>query len=103
MSIGAVEKSITDLALSMGWRPRISAPPSGLSVGIVGAGPAGLACADRLARHGIAAHVYDRHEEIGGLLTFGIPPFKLDKAVVRGDVALHPHAEVAFLPPMSGG
>jgi glutamate synthase (NADPH/NADH) small chain len=83
VSIGAVEKSITDLALSMGWRPRISAAPTGLSVGIVGAGPAGLACADRLARRGITAHVYDRHEEIGGLLTFGIPPFKLDKAVVR--------------------
>ncbi len=47
---------------------------------IIGAGPAGLACADVLARHGVSATVYDRHPEIGGLLTFGIPAFKLDKS-----------------------
>jgi glutamate synthase (NADPH/NADH) small chain len=55
----------------------------GRRVAVVGAGPAGLAVADRLARAGVATDVFDRHEEIGGLLTFGIPPFKLDKAVVR--------------------
>jgi glutamate synthase (NADPH) small chain len=52
------------------------------SIAIIGAGPAGLACADRLVRAGIEAHVYDRHEQIGGLLTFGIPPFKLEKDVI---------------------
>jgi glutamate synthase (NADPH/NADH) small chain len=52
-------------------------------VAVVGAGPAGLACADRLRRAGVAVDVFDRQREIGGLLTFGIPPFKLDKAVVR--------------------
>ncbi len=49
---------------------------------IIGAGPAGLACADVLARHGVSATVYDRHPEIGGLLTFGIPAFKLDKSLL---------------------
>jgi glutamate synthase (NADPH/NADH) small chain len=53
------------------------------SVAVVGAGPAGLACADRLARAGIAAVVYDRYEQIGGLLQFGIPSFKLDKDVIH--------------------
>ena len=52
-------------------------------IAIIGAGPAGLSAADRLVRAGIAATVFDRHEEIGGLLTFGIPPFKLDKDTVR--------------------
>ena len=49
---------------------------------VIGAGPAGLACADVLARSGISATVYDRHPEIGGLLTFGIPAFKLDKSLL---------------------
>jgi glutamate synthase (NADPH/NADH) small chain len=53
------------------------------SVAVIGAGPAGLACADRLARAGIAAVVYDRYEQIGGLLQFGIPSFKLDKDVIH--------------------
>ncbi|VEB45335.1 Glutamate synthase [NADPH] small chain [Chromobacterium violaceum] len=53
------------------------------TVGIIGAGPAGLACADVLVRNGVKAVVYDRYEEIGGLLTFGIPEFKLEKEVVR--------------------
>jgi glutamate synthase (NADPH/NADH) small chain len=56
---------------------------TGRRVAVVGAGPAGLSCADRLRRAGIAVDVFDRQREIGGLLTFGIPPFKLDKAVVR--------------------
>jgi glutamate synthase (NADPH/NADH) small chain len=50
---------------------------------VVGAGPAGLACADRLVRHGVEAHVYDKYPRIGGLLTYGIPPFKLEKHVVE--------------------
>jgi glutamate synthase (NADPH/NADH) small chain len=55
---------------------------TGKTVAIVGAGPAGLSCADVLARNGVKAVVYDRHPEIGGLLTFGIPEFKLEKEVV---------------------
>jgi glutamate synthase (NADPH) small chain len=83
VTIGAVEKYIVDEAFRQGWRPDLSAvTPSGLRVAVIGAGPAGLACADRLARRGIEAHVFDRYEEIGGLLTFGIPPFKLEKAVI---------------------
>ena len=84
VTIGSVEKYIVDEAVRQGWRPDLgNVQPSGKRVAIIGAGPAGLACADRLARHGIEAHVYDRHEQIGGLLTFGIPPFKLEKDVVQ--------------------
>ncbi|MBO9661456.1 FAD-dependent oxidoreductase [Dokdonella sp.] len=84
VTIGAIEKNIVDLAFKQGWRPDLSkVRPSGRRVAIVGAGPAGLSAADRLVRAGVAATVYDRYEEIGGLLTFGIPPFKLDKDVVR--------------------
>jgi glutamate synthase (NADPH/NADH) small chain len=57
--------------------------PTGKRVAIVGAGPAGLGCADILVRNGVAPVVFDRHERIGGLLTFGIPPFKLEKQVVE--------------------
>ncbi|HKE49134.1 MAG TPA: FAD-dependent oxidoreductase [Rhodanobacteraceae bacterium] len=84
VTIGAIEKDIVDKAFKMGWRPDLSnVVPTGRRVAIVGAGPAGLSCADRLVRAGVAAVVFDRYEEIGGLLTFGIPPFKLDKDVVR--------------------
>jgi glutamate synthase (NADPH/NADH) small chain len=84
VTIGAVERFIADSALARGWRPDLShVADSGKRVAIVGAGPAGLACADVLARNGIKAIVYDRYPEIGGLLTFGIPPFKLEKSVVQ--------------------
>ena len=84
VTIGAVEKYITDAALAQGWRPDLSGvTPTGRSVAVVGAGPAGLACADVLARNGVRAVVYDRYPRIGGLLTFGIPSFKLEKEVVE--------------------
>ena len=84
VTIGSIERWVTDEALRQGWRPDLShVRETGKRVAIVGAGPAGLACADRLRRAGIAADVYDRQHEIGGLLTFGIPPFKLEKDVVR--------------------
>ncbi len=83
VTIGAIERWVTDEAIKRGWRPAVLAPKTDKRVAIVGAGPAGLAAADRLVRSGVAVDVFDRHEEIGGLLTFGIPPFKLDKAVVR--------------------
>jgi glutamate synthase (NADPH/NADH) small chain len=84
VTIGSVEKYITDEALKQGWRPDMSAVTNtGKNVAIIGAGPAGLGCADVLARHGVKATVFDRYPEIGGLLTFGIPPFKLEKEVVQ--------------------
>lgn len=84
VTIGAVEKYITDTALAQGWRPDLSGvEATGRSVAVVGAGPAGLACADVLTRNGVRAVVYDRYPRIGGLLTFGIPSFKLEKRVVE--------------------
>jgi glutamate synthase (NADPH) small chain len=83
VTIGSIERWVTDEALRQGWRPDLSnVKETGHRVAVIGAGPAGLACADRLRRAGIAVDVYDRQREIGGLLTFGIPPFKLDKGVV---------------------
>jgi glutamate synthase (NADPH/NADH) small chain len=83
VTIGSVERWVTDEAFKQGWRPDLShVRETGKRVAIVGAGPAGLSCADRLRRAGIAADVFDGQHEIGGLLTFGIPPFKLDKTVV---------------------
>ena len=83
VSIGSVEKYITDKAIEQGWKPDLSAvTDSGKRVAIVGAGPAGIACADVLARNGVSSVVFDRYPEIGGLLTFGIPPFKLEKDVI---------------------
>ena len=84
VTIGSIERYITDEAVSQGWRPDMSnVADTGKRVGIVGAGPAGLAAADVLARNGIRSVVFDAYPEIGGLLTYGIPPFKLEKQVVR--------------------
>lgn len=84
VTIGAIEKNITDRALAENWRPDLSKiEATGKTVAIVGAGPAGLGCAELLARNGVKPVVYDRHPEIGGLLTFGIPEFKLEKEVIR--------------------
>ncbi len=84
VTIGSVEKYITDEAVRQGWRPDMSdVKPTGREVAIIGAGPAGLAAADILARNGVRPVVYDRYPRIGGLLTFGIPPFKLEKEVVE--------------------
>ncbi|MBK5937410.1 MAG: FAD-dependent oxidoreductase [Halorhodospira halophila] len=84
VTIGSVEKYISDEALRQGWRPDVSdVVDTGKRVAIIGAGPAGLGAADVLARNGVRPVVFDRYPEIGGLLTFGIPPFKLDKDIVR--------------------
>jgi len=83
VSIGNIERYITDEAYKQGWRPDMShVIDSGKRVAIVGAGPAGLGAADVLAREGIRSVIYDAYPEVGGLLTFGIPPFKLEKEVV---------------------
>src|SRR6056300_2105309 len=83
VTIGSVEKYITDTAFAMGWRPDMSGVVwTDKKVAIIGAGPAGLGCADILARNGVKPVVFDRNPEIGGLLTFGIPEFKLEKDVM---------------------
>ena len=84
VTIGSVEAFIGDTAFDNGWvepiRPLHERPES---VGIVGAGPAGMAAADRLREQGYQVTVYDRHDRPGGLLTYGIPGFKLEKRVVQ--------------------
>ena len=84
VTIGSVERYLTDTAWNEGWvaplAPRRERP---LSVGIIGAGPAGLAAAEQLREHGWQVTVYDRHDRAGGLLVYGIPNFKLDKAIVQ--------------------
>ena len=84
VTIGSIEKYITEKAFEMGWKPDLSHRKwTNKKVAIIGSGPAGIACADTLTRSGIHSHVYDKNEEIGGLLTFGIPEFKLEKSVVK--------------------
>jgi glutamate synthase (NADPH/NADH) small chain len=84
VTIGSVEKYITDTAWEEGWvkpiRPHAERPES---VGIIGAGPGGLAAADMLRRQGVQVTVYDRYDRAGGLMTYGIPGFKLEKDVVE--------------------
>lgn len=83
VTIGNAEKYITDTALAMGWRPDMSKVVwTDKKVAVIGAGPAGLGCADVLVRNGVKPVVFDRYPEIGGLLTFGIPEFKLEKTVM---------------------
>jgi glutamate synthase (NADPH/NADH) small chain len=83
VTIGQVEKYISEEAFKAGWRPDMSnVVPTGKKVAVIGAGPAGLGCADVLARNGVKPVVYDRYDEIGGLLTFGIPEFKMEKWVM---------------------
>jgi glutamate synthase (NADPH/NADH) small chain len=83
VTIGSVEKYITDTAFALGWKPDMSNVKwTDKKVAVIGAGPAGLGCADILVRNGVKAVVFDRYPEIGGLLTFGIPEFKLEKSVM---------------------
>ena len=84
VTIGQIERYISEEAFKAGWRPDMSGVvPSGRRVAVVGAGPAGLGCADVLVRNGVTPVVFDRYEEIGGLLTFGIPEFKMEKSVMQ--------------------
>ncbi|MCY4542238.1 MAG: NAD(P)-dependent oxidoreductase [Rhodobacteraceae bacterium] len=83
VTIGSVERYLTDMAWREGWvEPIRPVRQHDFSVGIVGSGPAGLAAADRLRRSGLHVVVYDRHDRAGGLLTYGIPGFKLEKRIV---------------------
>jgi len=83
VTIGSVEKYLTDTAWEMGWvKPIKPVEERPESVGIIGAGPGGLAAADVLRRRGVQVTVYDRYDRAGGLMTYGIPGFKLEKPVV---------------------
>ncbi len=103
VTIGTIERFITETAFDNGWVSNPEpASERGQSVGIVGAGPAGLAAADRLRRYGYRVDVYDRHDRAGGLLMYGIPDFKLEKHVVarrvdllvEGGVTFHPETDI---------
>lgn len=97
VTIGSVEKYITDTAFAMGWRPDMSQVTwTEKKVAIVGAGPAGLGCADILVRNGVKPVVFDKYPEIGGLLTFGIPEFKLDKTVMERRRAVFEEMGIEF-------
>ena len=83
VTIGSVEKYITDTAWEKGWvKPINIQREMKESVGIIGAGPAGLACAEELRKLGFKITIYDRYDRPGGLLIYGIPNFKLEKSVV---------------------
>ncbi len=103
VTIGAVEKFITDTAWDNGWvAPLVAGRSRGQSIGIIGAGPAGLSAAEYLRLLGYDVHVYDRHDRAGGLLTYGIPGFKLEKPVIMrrtdrlaaGGIVFHQDFEV---------
>lgn len=97
VTIGNVEKYITDTAFAMGWKPDMSkVVPTGKKVAVIGAGPAGLGCADVLVRNGVSPVVFDRYPEIGGLLTFGIPEFKLEKGVMARRRAVFEEMGIEF-------
>ncbi|WP_370343669.1 NAD(P)-dependent oxidoreductase, partial [Pararhodobacter marinus] len=98
VTIGAVEKYITDTAWEKGW-VKVGAPleERDQSVAIIGAGPGGLAAADNLRRAGLQVTVYDRYDRAGGLLTYGIPGFKLEKDVVMRRVEQLEAAGVQFV------
>ncbi|OYX24149.1 MAG: dihydropyrimidine dehydrogenase [Rhodobacterales bacterium 32-66-7] len=98
VTIGAVEKYLTDTAWEMGWvKPIRPHAERAESVGIIGAGPGGLAAADVLRRQGVQVTVYDRYDRAGGLMTYGIPGFKLEKPVVMQRIDQLRDAGVSFV------
>ncbi len=98
VTIGSVERYLTDTAWANGWvKPAKPLAERAESVGIIGAGPAGLAAADALRRKGVQVTVYDRYDRAGGLLTYGIPGFKLEKPVVMQRIAQLEEAGVTFV------
>ncbi|MFO7771098.1 MAG: NAD(P)-dependent oxidoreductase [Roseovarius gahaiensis] len=98
VTIGAVEKYITDTAWDEGWvKPVAPTQERPESVGIIGAGPGGLAAADVLRRAGVQVTVYDRYDRGGGLMTYGIPGFKLEKDVVMRRIDQLEQGGVAFV------
>jgi glutamate synthase (NADPH/NADH) small chain len=97
VTIKSLEYAIIDKAFSEGWvTPKIPTRRTGRKVAIVGSGPAGLACADQLNRAGHNVTVFERSDRIGGLLTYGIPNMKLDKAIIQRRVDLMVAAGITF-------
>lgn len=97
VTIGSIEKYISETAFAMGWRPDMSKVEwTDKRVAVIGAGPAGLGCADILVRNGVKPIVYDRYPEIGGLITFGIPEFKLEKHVMERRRAVFEEMGIEF-------
>jgi glutamate synthase (NADPH/NADH) small chain len=97
VTIGALERFITDTAWEQGWvKPATPRHERQQSIGIIGAGPAGLAAAEQLRRRGYQIVVYDRHDRVGGLMIYGIPNFKLEKEVVLRRAQLLADAGIRF-------
>ncbi|MCP4936203.1 MAG: FAD-dependent oxidoreductase [bacterium] len=97
VAIGALEQAITDTALAEGWRPQREVEKGrGHKVAIIGSGPAGLACAERLAEKGVQVTIYDKAREVGGQLSFGIPSFKLERQVLKRRIAVLEGLGVTF-------
>ncbi len=97
VTIGSVEKFITDTAWEEGWvEPVLVGEATGQSVGVIGAGPGGLTAAEYMRAAGHEVHVYDRHDRAGGLLTYGIPGFKLEKDIVMRRVKRLEEAGIHF-------
>ncbi len=97
VTIGALERFATAEARKRGWRPPTgTAKANGVTAAVVGAGPAGLACADELNKAGFQVTVFDKRGEAGGMLTYGAPPFRLDKSMVAERRALLQEAGVRF-------
>jgi glutamate synthase (NADPH/NADH) small chain len=97
VTIGAIERHVTDTAFEKGWvQPVKPARELAQSVGIIGAGPAGLSAAEALRRKGYQVTIYDRYDRVGGLLIYGIPNFKLDKQVVARREKLLRQAGIKF-------
>ena len=98
VTIGSIEKFITENAWEKGWvKPIKVKKEKKQSVGIIGAGPAGLACAEELRKLGYAATIYDRYDRPGGLLIYGIPNFKLEKFVVERRTKLLKESGIKFI------
>lgn len=97
VTIGAVERGIAEQALDAGWRPSKPVRSSSRRAAVIGAGPAGLSCAERLNREGVNVTVYDRSSKIGGLLQSGVPSFKLDKTLLERRRSLLQQAGIHFM------
>ena len=98
VTIGSVEKYITENAWNKGWiKPIKVGNEKKQNVGIIGAGPAGLACAEQLRKQGYQITIYDRHDRSGGLLIYGIPNFKLEKYVVERRTKILEESGIKFV------
>ena len=98
VTIGAIEKHITDTAWEQGWvKPIKIKKELSQSIGIIGAGPAGMACAEELRKSGFKVTIYDRYDRPGGLLIYGIPNFKLEKFVVERRTKLLKDSGIKFV------